>query len=81
MLWDPVGGLRDLNALMGFEPGAANQFPLAQAVDVNNLGQIVGFGLQAGWLLTPVSVPAGRVAAIIMVAWARLARRRRGGGV
>ena len=59
LLWDPSGGLRDLNAVMGFGPDEANQFPLAQAMDVNNVGQIVGYGPQGGWLLTPVPEPAG----------------------
>jgi uncharacterized protein (TIGR03382 family) len=78
LLWDPSGGLRDLNALMGYGPGAANQFPLAEPLDVNNLGQIVGYGPQGGWLLTPVPEPAGASAAVAVLGFWCVGRRRRG---
>ena len=69
-LWDSsTGALRDLNALMGFGPDPFNQFPLAYASDVNNAGQIIGFGPDGEWLLTPVPEPAGGVAALLVTAW------------
>jgi probable HAF family extracellular repeat protein len=76
VLWDDDGGVVDLNAAMGLAPRSGMQFPLAEALDVNNLGQIVGFGPQGGWLLTPVPEPTG-AAAFVMAAWAYLARRKR----
>jgi hypothetical protein len=78
-VWDSATGtLRDLNALMGFGPGTFNQFLLAQASDVNNAGQVIGYGPNGGWLLTPVPEPAGGVAAVLLTAWV-LGRRRAGG--
>lgn len=78
-VWDSsTGTLRDLNALMGFGPGTSNQFPLTQAIDINNAGQIIGVGANGGWLLTPVPEPAGGVAALLLTGWL-LGRRRAGG--
>jgi len=78
-VWDPATGtLRDLNAIMGFEPDTFNQFPLTLASDINNAGQVIGFGTNGGWLLTPVPEPAGGVAAVLLTAWI-LGRRSAGG--
>jgi probable HAF family extracellular repeat protein len=63
-LWDPVNGTLDLNALMGFGPDEVNQMPLSYALDVNNGGQIVGFGTRGGWILTPVPEPGGALSAL-----------------
>jgi hypothetical protein len=43
-LWDEAGGTRDLNALMGISPDARNLLALAVPLDMNNVGQIVGYG-------------------------------------
>ena len=79
-LWDPVNGTQDLNALMGFEPDDFNQLSLAYALDINNTGQIVGFGTQGGWILTPVPEPGGALIALVglwVVGISRGARRVR----
>ena len=64
-MWDPVNGTTDLNAMMGLEPDEANQMPLSYALDVNNAGQIVGFGTQGGWILTLVPEPGGAVSSLV----------------
>ena len=74
-LWDEAGGTRDLNALMGLFPDARNQLPLAVPLDVNNVGQIVGYGPQGAWLLTPVPEPG--VAALIGLPLGFMTLRRR----
>lgn len=73
-LWDAAGGTRDLNALMGLKPDARNQFPLSTALDVNDMGQIVGYGAQGAWLLTPVPEPSAPCI-LLACAAATLARR------
>jgi probable HAF family extracellular repeat protein len=54
IVWDAVNGTVDLNALMGLSGDDGRQYPLAYALDINNAGQIVGFGSRGGWVLTPV---------------------------
>ena len=76
-LWDPAGGTRDLNALMGFERGSFGQFPLARVMDLNDVGQIVGYGSQGAWVLTPVPEPSG-AGAVLFAAGAASLRRTRG---
>jgi probable HAF family extracellular repeat protein len=75
-VWSAAGGLVDLNAVMGLGPQSGRQFPLALPTDVNNIGQIVGYGPLGGWVLTPVPEPA---AALLFAAAPALfaARRRR----
>jgi probable HAF family extracellular repeat protein len=52
-IWDSVNGMRDLNDLI--DPGLG--WTLLEAADINNRGQIVGFGSDGtdllGFLLTP----------------------------
>ena len=74
-VWDAAGGTVDLNGLMGLEADESRQFPLAQAFDLNGLGQIVGYGPNGGWLLTPVPEPGG--ALLVLAALFTLGRRRR----
>jgi probable HAF family extracellular repeat protein len=74
-LWDEAGGTRDLNALMGIAPDARNQFALAVPVDVNNVGQIVGYGPRGGWLLTPVPEPGAPIGGLLSASWMSLRRR------
>ena len=77
VLWDPAGAAVDLNALMGFTQGEFHQFPLSNPVDLNSVGQIVGYGPQGGWLLSPVPEPAGAGAMLGCAALAGARRRRR----
>jgi hypothetical protein len=79
VLWEEDGSVLDLNALMGFVPRSGMQFPLAEPLDLNNVGQIVGYGPQGGWLLTPVPEPPGPVGVLIVVARACLRRFKRDG--
>jgi uncharacterized membrane protein len=65
-LWDEAGGMRDLNAAMGIVPDARNQLALAVPTDVNDVGQIVGYGPQCGWLLTPVPEPGAGLVAMML---------------
>jgi len=76
-LWDPVNGTQDLSALTGLGPNEGRYYPLAQAVDINNAGQIVGFGTQGGWVLTPVPEPGGVLSVLGLVAVGRRAVGRR----
>ena len=80
-LWDEAGGMRDLNALMGIVPDERNQLALAMPLDVNNAGQIVGYGPQGAWLLTPIAEPAGAAIVGFVASWMSLRRSRpqRGG--
>ena len=75
-LWDEAGGTRDLNALMGIVPDARNQLALAAPVDVNNVGQIVGYGPRGAWLLTPVPEPGAALVGVLSASWMSLRRRR-----
>ncbi|HEX2476911.1 MAG TPA: hypothetical protein VHK01_19315 [Lacipirellulaceae bacterium] len=59
-LWDPVLGARDLAELVGQSP---NDWTFAIVTDINSAGQIVGWGENGGFLLTPVPEP-GAVALI-----------------
>ena len=75
-LWDQAGGTRDLNALMGLAPDSRYQFPLAVSVDVNDIGQIVGYGPQGGWLLTPIPEPGAALVALMLASCLSFRRRR-----
>jgi hypothetical protein len=75
-LWDEAGGMRDLNALMGIVPDERNQLALAVPLDVNNAGQIVGYGPRGAWLLTPVPEPAGAAIVGFVASWMSLRRSR-----
>ena len=77
-LWNADGSVVDLDAAMGFGPdedGPPYQFALSIPTDVNNAGQIVGYGSQGGWLLTPVPEPIG-IAALWPAALVLLRRGR-----
>jgi uncharacterized membrane protein len=53
-LWDPVLGARDLAELVGESP---NEWTFTVVTDINSAGQIVGWGENGGFLLTPVPEP------------------------
>jgi uncharacterized membrane protein len=55
-LWDPVLGARDVAELVGQSP---NDWTFAIVTDINSAGQIVGWGENGGFLLTPVPEPSG----------------------
>jgi probable HAF family extracellular repeat protein len=59
-LWDSTAGMRPLNSLLDPVTGAG--WTLLQANDINNVGQIVGYGFHngvvRGYLLTPVPEPS-----------------------
>jgi len=76
VLWDEDGRVVDLNAVMGLVPRSGMQFPLAEPLDVNNFGQIVGFGPQGGWMLTPVPEPASAAWVVVAFCWCFGGRRR-----
>ena len=76
-VWDPAGGTRDLNALMGFDRGEFGEFPLARVTDLNDLGQILGYGSQGAWVLTPVPEPAGAGACVALGAATAMQRGKR----
>jgi hypothetical protein len=75
-LWDEAGGMRDLNAEMEIEPDERNQLALAVPLDVNNVGQIIGYGPRGAWLLTPVPEPGVGVVVALAGTWAALRRSR-----
>jgi len=59
-IWDSVNGMRDLRTMVD---ASAAGWDLRQAHDINNVGQIAGFGIDPqgnlhGFLLTPVPEPA-----------------------
>lgn len=59
-LWDEINGLQDLNDMLD---ASAAGWTLKGAVDINNAGQIVGWGInpdgsQHGYLLTVVPEPS-----------------------
>lgn len=59
-IWNSVAGMRDLNDLLD---GSGNGWLLSRAYDVNDRGQIVGFGrnpdgFSHGFLLTPIPEPS-----------------------
>lgn len=76
-VWDEAGGTRDLNALMGIGPDSRNQFALAVPADVNNAGQIVGYGPQGAWLLTPVPEAGAPLVGLLTASCLSLRRRQR----
>ncbi|HEY3395281.1 MAG TPA: hypothetical protein VGK58_21450, partial [Lacipirellulaceae bacterium] len=53
-LWDPVLGARDLAELVGQNP---HDWTFTIVTDINSAGQIVGWGENGGFLLTPVPEP------------------------
>lgn len=66
-VWDSVNGATDLNSLIGTDSGWGY---LAVAKDINNLGQIVGWGIKDGqvraFLLTRVAAPEASVILLIL---------------
>ena len=72
-VWDRQNGTTDLNAVMGFTLDGDRRYPLETAVDINEIGQILGWGPRGGWLLTPVPEPG---AAVWVVGWAAAVLRR-----
>ena len=75
ILWDAAGNATDLNALMGLTHDERYQYLLAQPLDINNLGQIVGYGQNGGWILTPIPEPG---AAALLLVCAPVVMTRRG---
>jgi probable HAF family extracellular repeat protein len=79
-VWSEADGLQDLNALLD-ESG--NGWVLYSAVDVNNRGQIIGYGrspleaYNAVFLLTPVPEPGSSAAAGLALVGLCAPRRRR----
>jgi uncharacterized membrane protein len=55
-LWDPVLGSRDLAELVGQSP---QDWTFTVVTDINSAGQIVGWGDNGGFLLTPIPEPCG----------------------
>jgi probable HAF family extracellular repeat protein len=73
-LWDAAGDLVDLNAVMGFDLGEFRDLPLSRPMDINNAGQIVGYGPRGAWMLTPVPEPSAAVLLLAAVGFAALRR-------
>jgi len=71
-LWDPVLGARDLAELVGQSP---HDWTFAIVTDINSAGQIVGWGHNGGFLLTPVPEPAS----VTLIACAAVLVARVGG--
>jgi probable HAF family extracellular repeat protein len=81
-LWDSDSGMRPLNNLL--DPVAGAGWTLLEADDINNVGQIVGYGFHngvvRGFLLTPVPEPSAlALSAIVGVAAGLLTRKRAAG--
>jgi uncharacterized membrane protein len=73
-LWDPILGARDLAELVG---ESQHDWTFAIVTDINSAGQIVGWGENGGFLLTPVPEPAAWPLALGAVGALCCARSRR----
>jgi probable HAF family extracellular repeat protein len=78
LLWDADGRMSDLNDMLD---DSSAGWTLASAQGINNLGQIVGYGLLDGqtraFLLTPVPEPSSLLALVCGLAGLGGAVRRR----
>jgi probable HAF family extracellular repeat protein len=77
-IWPHEGGFIDLNVLL--DPVTGNGWHLDAAVEINNSGQITGYGTylgtQTSFLLTPVPEPNALMSGMIALAgWICLARK------
>jgi probable HAF family extracellular repeat protein len=85
-IWDATNGMVDLNTLIDpADPMYGGAFRLIEAQGINDLGQIVGYGVfgrtEHAFLLTPVPEPhqyGMMLAGLGMVGW--MVRRRRSAG-